>query len=68
MDVSSFGKQATGERDVSPERTREEFENHRAERDSNMTTSVESVQDGSLQGSGVLGSCSVARPCLENGR
>src|SRR2546430_192048 len=57
MDVSSCGKQATGERDVSPGRTREDFEDHRAERDSNMTTSVESVQDGATGGRACSGRC-----------
>src|SRR5262244_502488 len=45
MEFSSFGERATGERDARPARTREEFEDHPAERDSDMTTSVESVQD-----------------------
>jgi len=47
MEFSSFGERATGERDAGPATTREEFEHHPAERDSDMTTSVESVQDGS---------------------
>src|SRR5262249_11220134 len=46
MDFSSFGERATGERDARPGRTREVFEDRHAERDSDMSTSVESVQDG----------------------
>src|SRR5262249_11249532 len=44
------------------------FEDRHVEGDSNMTTSVESVQDGSWGGRSKLGSCGAARPCLENGR
>jgi len=47
MDFSSFGERASGDRDARPERTRKVFEGRDAERDSDMTTSVESVQDGS---------------------
>jgi len=47
MDFSFFGGRATGTRDARPGRAREVFEDRHAERDSSMTTSVESVQDGS---------------------
>src|SRR5262249_35942939 len=46
MDFSSLARRGRGERDWSPGLIRDVFE-HRAERDSSMTTSVESVQDGS---------------------
>jgi len=68
MDFSSFGERATGKRDARPGMRREIFEDRHVERDSNMTTSVESVQDGSWGGRSKLGSCGAARPCLENGR
>src|SRR5438445_12007319 len=47
MDFSSFAERTRGARDGRPGDTREEFEGHRAERDSSTVTSVESVQDGS---------------------
>jgi hypothetical protein len=47
MDISSFAEQAWDERDMSPARAREEFEDHHVERDSSILTSIESVQDGS---------------------
>src|SRR6516165_10231573 len=59
MDFSSFGGRATGTRDARPGRTLEVFEDRHAERDSSMTTSVESVQDGSE------GPIKATRPCLE---
>src|SRR5437867_11870872 len=46
MDFSSFAERTRGARDGRPGDTREEFEGHRAERDSSTVTSVESVQDG----------------------
>src|SRR5262249_33407111 len=46
MDFSSIGERAWGKRDARPARTREVFEDRDAERDSSMTTSAESVQDG----------------------
>jgi len=46
MDFSSIGERATGVRDARPGSTREVFEDRHAERDSSMTTSAESVQDG----------------------
>ena len=45
MDFSSFAGQTKGERNRGPDMIREVFE-YRAESDSSMTTSVESVQDG----------------------
>src|SRR5207245_3398040 len=54
-----------GARAGRPGETREEFEGHRAERDSSTVTSVESVQDGSEK----AGRADHAtRPCLKNGR
>src|SRR5262245_39955856 len=47
MDFSSFARRGRGERDRGPGLIRDVFDEHRAERDSSMTTSVESVQDGS---------------------
>src|SRR3989442_5920574 len=47
MDFSSFAERTWGARDGRPGDTREEFEGHRAERDSSTVTSVESVQNGS---------------------
>src|SRR5262249_21313510 len=65
MDFSSFDERATGERDARPARTREEFEDHPAERDSDMSTSVESVQDGSCFGRSKRDWCGAAGPTLE---
>src|SRR2546430_2033147 len=65
MDFSSFAERTRGARDGRPGDTREEFEGHRAERDSSTVTSVESVQDGSEK----AGRADHAtRPCLKNGR
>src|SRR5262245_29579137 len=47
MSFSSFAGRATGMRDQGPDMIRDIVDGHRAERDSSMTTSVESVQDGS---------------------
>src|SRR5438094_2694636 len=65
MDFSSFAERTRGARDGRPGDTREEFEGHRAERDSSTVTPVESVQDGSEK----AGRADHAtRPCLKNGR
>src|SRR5262245_53521009 len=64
MDFSSFGGRATATRNARPGRTREVFEDRHTERDSNMITSVESVQDGSW-GAGQSSVVQCRRPCLE---
>src|SRR5262245_2230996 len=47
MDFSCSCRRTWSERDVSPGRSREEFEGHHVERDSNIPASIESVRDGS---------------------
>src|SRR5512138_364233 len=55
MEFSSFTGRARGERDRSPVIIRDVFEGHRAERDSSMTTSVESVRTGLGDGPACVG-------------